>query len=203
MAHRQILVTVGLALVGMIGLATPQAALAQAAYPSKARAYNLEFARAMDECVGPIVTVLTPGSIGGCIQANSVTDSAIGMSKARLKAYSSKKGVKMLFTAKGITPVSSKVALQITLRTSNTLGTPPGSKTYEDTTIVCGTTPGACGRYFPASSTGDIRVKQNLDQCLISNSLPASLATGNVQFLETVLINCDTGAVLGVPGIVK
>ncbi len=176
----------------------------QAAFPVKAGKYSVWFARAMDDCVpANAITVVNPGAINACAQANSTTDSSIKMSFARLQVKPGAKGVSLKLSGSGFQPAAARIGLQMTLRTTNTAGSPSGSKTYEDETVICGgVTGGTCGHYFAVASNGTISLgKQQLADCLTKNGFNATLATGNIQIQDVALIDCDTGKVVATPGI--
>ncbi len=199
---------VGAMAVSLLGAVVLQSQAAQAQlapYPSKARSYKVYMARAMDECIGPFVTVVNPGAVGACAQANTVTDSSItGAIKALLNITSGNSGVKMSLVGSGFTPPAQRVAVRLTLRTTNTLGSPSGSKTYEDVTVDCGSVAGGtCGHYFPSDPSGRINGRTTLADCAAGNTLSSDLAAGNIEFLDTALINCDSGKVIARPGLKK
>lgn len=197
---------VGMLMVAMILSIVSYTPLAQGqvAYPVKAGKYSVWFARAMDDCVpANTITVVNPGAINACAQANSTTDSSIKMSFARLQVKPAKKGASVKLTGSGFQPAAARIGLQMTLRTTNTAGSPSGSKTYEDETVICGgVTGGTCGHYFAVASNGTIAAgKQQLADCVTKNGFNATLATGNIQIVDVALIDCDTGKVIATPGI--
>lgn len=198
-------------LVGMVAAAllalVAAHAQAQGTPPQKAKTYSINFARAFDACVGPGVTVVNPGTVGACSQANLVTDGTVtAINTASLKLGVSKtNGVSLKLKGKGIVP-SVKVGLQMTLRTTNgsTASPPPASKTYNDETVVCGTTDGdTCGHFFAVDTNGKLLGKETLKDCLDRNDLPDVLASGNIEILSASLINCDTGKAIANAGLLQ
>jgi hypothetical protein len=197
----------GITAAGALGavMVLTQAAQAQAPYPQAARSYKVNFARAMDECTGGFVTVVNPGGVNGCLQANSTTDSDVtGAIKATLKISRGPGQVRLSLRGRGFEPAGTRIGLKVSLRTSNTNGIPPGSKTFEDQTIICGpVNSGTCGHYVASDATGRISARTTLADCLLANGLSDSLASGNIELLDTSLINCDTGNVIAVPGVLR
>jgi hypothetical protein len=212
MKNGRIFAIVGSALLGTV-LMTAESARAQAPYVGKATVYQVKMVRAMDECTGPFITVVNPGGTQGCAQVNVITDTntaggLTAIAQGNLKVSrrgGSGRGAYIRFTGKGFAPVGTDVAVQLTLRVTNTLGTPVGSKTYEDTTIICGELiGGSCGNFSTVLSNGQVRLRQSLDDCLAANGLSsARLGEGNIEIVESALINCDTGKVAGRPGILQ
>lgn len=165
--------------------------------PRFARQYMAWMARAMDQCTTPTTTVLggptLPG--GGCVQANSDTDDSMTMLQARLVANA--KTGNIILTGKGFqfgTRVKAQLRLRVTKANQNTPQDPDASVTFEDVTVQCPDT--LVG--FPARVNGNLVGKTNLNQC----GLPyPGLASGNIEILEAVLINADTGRVFARPGL--
>jgi hypothetical protein len=182
------------------GALAVQPVLAQTApFPTAARNYTAWMARAMDQCSPTTVSVVsTPGlPTTGCYQANSTTDSVITMKYARL-TVSSKTGKLALFGS-GF-PFGARVTTQLTLRvTKRTQATkhPPGPKTvtFEDVTVQCPNTP----FWFVARPNGSVLGSVRLSDCLTT----PGLATGNIEILDSALINVDTGKVFARPGILR
>lgn len=196
---------VGIAVTALLALFVTQT-WAQVSVPVKAKTYNVNFARAMDECVGPGVTIVSPGNVGACLQANTLTDSTVAkMDTASLKiAVNAKKGPTMKLKGKGIAPAGTKIGLQLTLRTTNAAGSPSGAKTYNDETITCGDTDGdVCEHFFTVDTEGKLSGKQTLKDCLDKNDLPETLASGNIELLDAALINCDTGKDIAKAGLLQ
>jgi len=192
-------------------LVTAQGAFAAAPYVTRASVYQIKFVRAMDECVGPFITTVNPGSVGGCAQANVVTDNntgggLTGLAQGNLKISRRKNsGAFIRMTGKGFAPPGTDIGLQLTLRTTNRRGLPAAtSKTYEDTTVICGSTSGgSCGNYSDVQGNGRIVLRQSLVACLAANGIDDFLGSGNVEIIDSSLINCATGKVVGVPGILQ
>ncbi len=192
----------------LLALFAAQAQAQVTGVPAKAKTYNVNFARAFDECVGPFVTVVNPGSVGGCTATNSTTDATVAtIDSASLKiAVNAKNGPKMKLKAKGIAPTTTKIGLVLTLRTTNaaTSTPPPPAKTYQDETIVCGETEGGtCGRFFAVDAKGKVSGNETLKDCLDKNDLPETLASGNIELLDATLINCDTGKDIAKAGLLQ
>jgi hypothetical protein len=205
---------IGIVGAALLGALVSQSAQAQVAYPDRATLYKTFIVRAMDECTSGFVTVVEPGSISGCVQANSTTDSALtavgrGILQVRRsrvpvgkKINGSQTVSKIIFRGAGFAPAGTPMGVQLTLRTSNTLGLPSGSKTYEDQTIICGDTAGgSCGNFTSVSPSGRITLRQTLGDCLTANGLSTVPASGNIELLGVELVNCSTGKVAGVPGV--
>lgn len=203
MAIRGLVGVMGAVLLGSVTLQM-QAAQAQVAYPKAAHSYRARMARAMDPCTpGNAITVVNPGAVNVCPQANVTTDaSTTGAIKAVLNVTSGA-AVRIRISGSGFTPPqAARVAVQLTFRTTNTLGAPAGSKTYQDETVICGTVnAGMCGHFFPANPNGKLSGRMNFADCLTANSLSTNMATGNIEFLDSALINCDTGMVIARPGV--
>ncbi len=202
--------------VGMAGAAflvatlQTQAARAQLApYAHKsAKRYVVTLARAMDECVpGNQVTVVNPGNVGACFQANTDTDSFTGLKWGFLEIAKHGNDTRIRLNSRGFTPPRQAVGVQLKIRTTNstTSSPPPASKTYEDLDIVCGpwTVGSSCGHYFLTSEFGGILGSQTLSECLAANNLSTAPASGNIELLDAALINCDTGKVIAKAGVIK
>jgi len=208
MRNGRLIGILAIALLGTIGLQA-QDARAALLYPEKGAKLDVYLVRAMDECTGPGVTIANPGGTEGCLQANSTTDDGVtAMKQAKLKLVRSKKGVKIRLNVDRISPAPINVGLQMTLRTSSTFGLPAGVKTYEDVTVVCGTFPGGpCGNFSAAATatnpTANIRYRQTLSECLAANGLSSTLAGGNIEVIDVGLINCSTGKIFAVPGLLQ
>ncbi len=201
---------VGLIPATLLAAVALHAQPAQALAPyAKALAYSVDFARAMDACApANSITVVNPGAVGGCAQSNSDTDSNVtGVIKAHLAVRRSSTGPNMFLMGSGFTPPLQRVAVQLTLRTTNTVVSSPAppSKTYTDQTVICGTTnnnASACGHYFTiGAANGRVSGHLPLSSCVTTEGLPAALSSGNIEIVDAALINCDDGKVIGVPGI--
>lgn len=166
---------------------------AQVPYAERAVLYYTSLVRAMDECVGPGVTVVNPGAVVGCEQQNVFNGGFLDFDAASVKLYRTVDGIYIRMRAITEIPIS----LQLTFRTSNELGLPSGdSKTYEDYTILCGdSTTGSEALACPLHSKpykGRVYLKQRLTDCLTANGLNPSLGIGNVEILDAALISCNT-----------
>jgi hypothetical protein len=167
---------------------------AQAPYAEKATVYYSTLVRAMDECVGPNITVVNPGATGGCAQQNVSSSNSLDLDSAAVKLYRTRDGIYMTLRAVTSTPIS----LQLTFRTTNELGLPAGtSKTYEDYTIMCGdsstgTEALVCPPLHMKPFEGRVYLKQRLSDCLVANGLNPLLGKGNVEILDSALISCAT-----------
>jgi hypothetical protein len=197
-------------LVGIGGAALAVAMALQAQMvqaQTKATIYQTTFVRANDECI-PMnaITVVNPGGINACAQTNVVTSSLSGWSTARLRmTRTSNRGANLTLRGTGfLAPAApTKVGLQLVLRTTNNQGAPAGNKTYEDQTIICGTTAGSmCGTYFAAGSDGKFKLNRLLlNDCLTANNLNLTVGTGLVEVVDAALIDCDTGKQFAAPGL--
>lgn len=203
MKNGRFVAIVGGALLGAVVVSQAQA---QVPYPDRATVYQVKFVRAMDECMGPGVTIVNPGSIAGCTQVNSVTDAGLtAMSQGNLKVSRRRNGAYIRFTGKGFAPAGTPIGIQLTLRTTNRRGLPAStSKTYEDQTIICGDTiGGSCGNFTNVQSNGRIVLRQSLGDCLTLNGLSQFIGSGNIEIIDSALINCTTGKIAAVPGILQ
>jgi hypothetical protein len=205
---------VGIMAVTMLasGVLQSQVAQAQIPYAVKAKKYQVDFARGMDECTSMTVV----GSGNSCPQANSTTDSTVtGAISARLTVNTSGNGVKLRLSGKGFTPGGQRVGVALTLRTTNKTSVTHDSRTYADTPIICGPindpSPG-CHYYFLSNTNGRISGHMYLSGCFTqADNLPVSnlgsdvgnLSTGNIEIVDASLINCDTGDVIAVPGVLQ
>lgn len=201
----------GIVTIGALCTVGFQAQRADAAldYPDKAKTYSTRFVRAMDPCTSaPGITIVNPGNIKACAQANSTTDSAVtGMREAKLSVVSSRTGstMKLRLRVIALEPAATSVGLRLTLRTSNTLGLPVNTvRTYEDQTVICGEVPGGlCGNATAPSASGKVSLRQDLSECLADNGLSNLVGRGNVEIVDAALINCNTGKVFAVPGVLQ
>jgi hypothetical protein len=201
-------------LVGIGGAALLAAMLLHAPAAQAQKVYQVYFTRAYDECTS--MTVMTPGSVNNCPAAHVTTNPPnLGWSKAKFKmSVSNSKGTKLALTGKGfLTPAPTKIGLQLTLRVTNqaNLFAPGMDTTYQDETIICGTTSGGmCGQYFAPDTDGKIKgssSKMLLSQCVTDNGFSGQsvtqLSTGNIEVVDAALVDCDTGKVFGTPGVVQ
>ena len=207
---QRVLGGIGIAVAGVIGLlGAVQPAGATVPFPTKASTYSTWLARAMDECNSATVSVLTAGlPTSGCLQANSVTDDNVSpgatMKFARLivSRTVNHKGRVRLF-GRGFY-AGQRMKVQLTLRVTKTgVSTPGGAKsiTFQDITVACGNSPvTGC---FTANLSGNVAGSMSLLDCMTENTEPTGLASGNVQILDSALLNCDTGKVLATPGILN
>lgn len=202
----RILGVVGAAMLGAFVLQSQ--AQAQVPLVGKATSYRVQFVRAMDECTGPGVTLVKPGNVAGCLQANSTTDSGVtGMLRANLAVIPNNKlGGLIRFSGNGITPTGTNVGVQITFRSTNSLTIPAAtSKTYEDITVICGDTPGGmCGNSTTVKSNGRVQLRQSLNDCMTANGLNSAILVGpgsQIEIRDAALVNCATGKVFGQPGV--
>jgi hypothetical protein len=205
---------VGIMAVTMLasGVLQSQVAQAQIPYAKKANKYAVDMARAMDECTSNTVV----GSGNTCPQANSTTDSSVtGAIKARLTVYHSGQGVKVRLSGHGFTPGASRIGVKLTLRTTNKSSVTHDSRTYADTPVICGPindpSPG-CHYYFASNAAGNVSGVMYLGNCFTeADNLPVSnlgievgnLNTGNIEIVDATLINCSTGDVIAVPGVLQ
>ncbi len=179
--------------------------------------YRTWLARAMDECTADTVTVTDPSTglfLGACPQTNSMTDDSSAKMKYALLTvtrYGHPLNAKVKILGGGFDPLK-KVKVQLTLRVTRNFshvsplvpGTPvPGySVTFADVTIQCGNVSGGC---FVARSTsaGTLAGSQALKDCLAQNGESTALDSGNIEVLDAALIDCDSGKVMAVPGIIE
>src|ERR1700687_5028577 len=182
-------------------------------FPTQARIYGTWIVRAMDKCNVATVSVVNAGDPKGvCIQANSTTDGDTGtgttMKFARLivkRADSTLhgEGLVTLFGA-GLNPggrVKVRLTLRVTKANRATKNPSPGvnNVTFMDTTIDCGNQTAGC---FSVRPNGVVAGKQSVAECLTQNGQAKGLAQENIQVVDASLVNCDTGKVFGVPGII-
>jgi hypothetical protein len=99
-----------------------------------------------------------------------------------------------------------RLKVRLTLRTTRSgvlTKHPPSTNstvTFSDTTVDCDNASPNC---FVANAIGVVAGSQSLAGCLTSNGQSAQLAKQNVQIVNAELVNCDTGAVVAVPGILN
>lgn len=161
-------------------------------------------ARAVDECNPATISVTSPNVPGGgCLQANTVTDSGITMSFARV-IVNARSG-RILVFGRGL-PFGARVTLQLTLRVTrggiNVKHLPgPGSNkrvTFEDQVVTCPNL-SSSPFGFPVRPSGALLGTADLASCLgVANS---GLSAGNIEVLGAELVNLDTGKVFARPGI--
>ena len=199
-------------LVGLLVVAQPVRAQ-QAPFPARALYYTAWLARAMDQCTPSGTTVLTMGSpTEGCIQTNSATDSdsvapGATMTWARLAVSRTvNRQGRIRVMGRGF-HAGQRIAIRLKLRVTKTGQQtlhPQGNGqrvTFEDFTVQCGNSPiSGC---FQAHVNGTLATAMKLTDCLDQNSEPLGLATGNIQILDSALVNCDTGKIFATPGIVN
>jgi hypothetical protein len=171
-------------------------------FPRLARYYITWMARAMDQCTAPSLTVVNPpGEPPACPQVNSTTDNTITMGFARL-AVTSRGRIGLFVTG---LPFTARVRVQLTLRVTRSVTQvkhPPGSNkrvTFQDVTIQC---PPAASSPFGlvANNRGAIAARMTLASCLANTAL----TTGNIEILDSALIDVDNGnKVFAVPGILR
>jgi hypothetical protein len=189
----------------LVALALCTQAMAQATFPTTARTYIAWMARAYDECNPATLSVVGAGlPAGGCLAANgSTTDNALTMNYVRLivKARSGR----LIVFGRGF-PFGARVQVQLTLRVTKagiTTKHPPGSNkrvTFEDTVVTC-PNPGTQPFGFPTRANGGLLGIASLSDCL--GTSVSNLARGNIEILDSALINGDTGNVIAHPGILR
>jgi hypothetical protein len=171
-------------------------------FPRLARYYITWMARAMDQCTAPTLSVVNPpGEPPACPQVNGTTDNTITMGFARL-AVTSRGRIGLFVTG---LPFTARVRIQLTLRVTRNVTTvkhPPGSNkrvTFQDVTIQC--PPPATSPFgLVASGRGAIAARMTLESCLTNTAL----ATGNIEILNSALLDIDNGnKVFAVPGILR
>ena len=198
----RIAAAIGLMVGGALAV---QPVLAQTApFPTAARRYSAWMARAMDPCNPTTVSVVSGQGVptAGCFQANVATDSSITMKTARL-AFNSRTG-KLTVYGTGF-QFGSRVAAQLTLRVTKKNQSklhPPGlaSITYEDVTINCPNS----AFWFVARRNGSLAGSINLSDCLAANGEATGLATGNIEILNSALLNVDNSfKVFARPGVFR
>jgi len=215
----------GVSLMSVAVLA--QGAFAVAPFPTQGRTFATYLVRAYDDCTAPGISVVAnpsdPG--GGCLMTNTTTDNVppgspqgATMKWARLTVskFPGNGGGQGRIQLIGVGFQSGqRVAVQLTLRTSKLeskvkhLPGPGTNKflTFEDTTVQCGpgplTGPMCADGVFTARPNGLIAGSVTLSGCLTSNGEAIGLARGNVEIIDAALLNCDTGKILAVPGILN
>jgi hypothetical protein len=206
---------IGATVAGLIGLlgATPPVGAQQAPLPTTARAYTTWLARAVDECNPTTITVSAvspPVPSAGCLQTNVVTDDGVPPGASMTYA---KLTVSRTVNHKGKISVSGRgfhsgqrMTVQLTLRVTKpglktSVGNPK-TVTFEDITVTCPTISNPLG-CFTARQNGAVAASVSLVDCLTQNGQPSGLALGNIQILDSALVNCDTGNVIATPGIVN
>jgi hypothetical protein len=194
--------TFAIFLVALALLATPAGAQT-VPFPKLARYYITWMARAMDQCTAPTLSVVNPpGEPPACPQVNSTTDNILTLGFARLAVTA--RGRIGLF-ATGL-PFTARVRIQLTLRVTRTVTTvkhPPGSNkrvTFQDVIVQC--PPPATSPFgLVANGRGAIAARMTLESCLSPNT---TLATGNIEILDSALLDIDNGnKVFAVPGILR
>jgi len=203
---------IGAAMVGVIGLLVTPAGAQPVAFPTKALGYNVWLARAMDPCNPAVVSVTSAGSpAAGCFQSNTATDGQVSpgakMSYARLS-------VSRTVNHRGRIRVfgsgfygGQRMKVQLTLRVTKTGQTTKhplqnGKRvTFEDVTVQCGSN--SITGCFTANLRGNVAGSMALDDCLTQNAQPTGLVSGNIQIVDSALVNCDTGKVFATPGILN
>ncbi len=200
----------GMVAVALVaGMAYTPAVQAQLS-AAKAKAFKSDLVRAMDQCVTlNSVTVVSPGAVEACPEMHVITDGTVTGFAATLAVGKGKDTTtgdvvgSLSIKGKGF-PVGAQLGVQLTIRTTNSSGSPAGSKTYQDETIMCGTTPGgACGNSFTVDVKGKVKGKQTLPDCLTANNLPTALGAGNIEVLDAAVVDCATGLVIAVPGTLQ
>lgn len=175
-------------------------------FAKKAPLYDTWMARAFDSCTPTTLTVLTGGlpSGGGCLAANSTTDSGLPMKFARLRV--SKSG-KIRLYARGLTfgeSVRVRLNLRVTRKGVSTKHPPKtgATVTFADFSVDCPASPNA----FVVRPNGAIIGATDLAACLAPNSGLAGGATpnlANIEVLGASLVNVANGKELARSGIVR
>jgi hypothetical protein len=186
------------------GALAVQPVLAQTVpFPTAARKYSAWMVRAMDECNPSTVSVAPVAGLPttGCLQTNSMTDSAIGMKTARLTVNSITGKLTLLGTG---FQFGSRVTTQLTLRVTKpgqSTKHPPVARTvtYQDVTVMCPNMP----FWFVARPSGVLAGSAKLSDCLAANDFATGLSSGNIEILDSALINIDTGKIFARPGILR
>jgi len=171
---------------------------ASVAFPRLARGLSTWLVRAMDQCNPAIVSVVAPNvPSNGCVQSNAVTDDQLGMTFAKLRV--SQRGRIALFGT-GFT-LGDVLRVRLRLRvTKNNLSTkhPPATNrvTFADDTVDCPKSPNA----FAVRPNGAVAGSTDLGACLSPNS---SLAQGNIEIIDSALVNVMNGKEVAKPGILR
>ena len=203
---------IGVTVAGLIGLLVAvQPAGAVVSLPSKALNYTTWLVRAMDPCSPTTVSVAIMNSpAAGCIQSNNVTDNSVSpgatMKWARLAVRKSSNhlGRIGIFGAGfyGGQRMQVQLMLRVTKPGQNTKHPPAvNTVTYQDVVVQCGN--GPITGCFTANLNGVVAGSMTLKDCLTQNSEPTGLATGNIQILDSALVNCDTHKIIATPGILN
>lgn len=229
---KQILLAVGMTAVGVVSLlaAIDTAWAFHAPFPTKARRYKAFMVRAMDECDPATISVFTnPGPprtnngtfpSGGCFQENIVTDEipptdpggeTMKFAKVTVVKYKAPQG-KVKLIGSGMVP-NTGVRVLLTLRTTRispiaATHTPAGAKknasvTYEDVTIQCGDDTMDTPKCWLVKPNGKLAKSMTLQKCLQNNGASIGFSGGNVEIVESGVVNCTTGKVFGRPGILN
>ena len=198
----------------VVSLGGVQAALAVSAPPTKAASFITWMVRAYDQCSPMGLTVLGGGGAAACIAANAGTDddstvlgATMKFAKITVRRFPGVAGglgrVKVI--GRGF-KVGQRIQVQLTLRTTRTnriVKHPPGTGktvTFVDTTIVCGNNNVGC---FVARPSGAVAGTETLQACLAQSGASASLGSENIQIVDAALLNCDTGKIFAVPGVLN
>ncbi len=212
---------IGVTAAGLIGVLValqPAHAVTFVAFPTKALNYTTWMARAMEKCSPASVSVVSPAApndvpSSGCVQSNgTTTDNSVSpgatmnFAKLAVKKTVNHLGRITLF-GRGFDG-GQRMKVQLVMRvTKQGVQTkhPPIAKnnvTFEDFTVQCGNSPSTgC---FTANINGAVSGSMSLRDCLTQNSQePAGLANGNIQILDSALVNCDTGKIIATPGILN
>lgn len=210
---QKVRMVMGATAVGLAGfLMAVQPVFGQdAKFPLRAPYYLTWLVRAMDPCTPGGLTVLSGGG-AGCLQANVTTDdgfpgdpsgATLKLGRLYVRAIGGYGRVTLFGT--GFQP-GQRVKVRLSLRTTkknqathHPLGL--NNVTFTDKTIECGNN--AFTGCYVATAGGVIAGSVKLSDCLTSNGDSAVLASGNVQILDSALVNCDNGKVLAVPGILN
>ncbi len=204
---------IGALVAGVIGLGVAvQPAGAAVLLPTKALNYTTWLARAMDPCSPATVSVATTNSpAAGCLQSNTTTDDSVSpgatMKFARLAVRKSGNhhGRVSVFGSGFYAGQRMKVQLIIRVTKPGQTTLHPHqvgkSVTFQDVSIACGNS--SITGCFTANLNGAVAGSMSLEDCLTQNGEPIGLATGNIQILDSALVNCDTGKVIATPGILN
>ena len=203
-------VSVGLFSVAICGVASA------GVFPTKARLYSTAMVRAYNQCTPGGLSVTTPGNTTpGCLATISdplppgaPLGATMNFANLKVKRFPGGSGGqgRIALIGRGFQP-GQRVKVRLTLRTTRpgiSTKHPPLTNqyvTFSDTTIDCGT--GGPGNCFVARPNGALAVHQALDACLTQNAQSANLAKGNVEIVDSSLVNCDTGGTVAVPGVLN
>lgn len=187
--------------VAVASLGVPGPAAFGASFPTLARGVSVWMARAMDQCDPATLSVFGSGlPSGGCLQANTVTNSTLTMNFAKVRI--TQRGRISLYGT-GFT-LGDVLRVRLTLRVTKAgqivkhLPGPGTNKsvTFVDQVVDCPQDPDA----FTVRPNGAVAQSTDLGACLAPNG---ALANGNIEILNVELVEATSGATVGQTGMVR